>query len=99
MPNRSSRASCWLDCVRFSAGAARQRKVDQQRFKLRRLRYGRLEIDRGARQARIDEHVPLTGYQFTLLLTLAEHAGRVMSRDLADGCGQGRIDGGLRPFD
>ena len=24
---------------------------------------------------------PLTGYQFALLLTLAEHAGRVMSRD------------------
>jgi two-component system, OmpR family, phosphate regulon response regulator OmpR len=46
------------------------------------LRYGRLEIDRGARQARIDgAQCPLTGYQFTLLLTLAEHAGRVMSRD------------------
>jgi len=46
------------------------------------LRYGRLEIDRGARQARIDgETCALTGYQFALLLTLAEHAGRVMSRD------------------
>jgi DNA-binding response OmpR family regulator len=46
------------------------------------LRYGRLEIDRGAREARIDAEVrALTGYQFALLLTLAEHAGRVMSRD------------------
>ena len=48
------------------------------------LRYGRLEIDRGAREARIDGAPcprPLTGYQFSLLLTLAEHAGRVMSRD------------------
>lgn len=46
------------------------------------LRYGRLEIDRGARQARLDGALcPLTGYQFALLLTLAEHAGRVMSRD------------------
>jgi two-component system, OmpR family, phosphate regulon response regulator OmpR len=46
------------------------------------LRYGRLEIDRGAREARIDGAPrPLTGYQFALLLTLAEHAGRVMSRD------------------
>jgi two-component system phosphate regulon response regulator OmpR len=46
------------------------------------LCYGRLEIDRGAREARLDG-VPcqLTGYQFALLLTLAEHAGRVMSRD------------------
>jgi two-component system, OmpR family, phosphate regulon response regulator OmpR len=46
------------------------------------LRFGRLEIDRGAREARIDgAPCPLTGYQFALLLTLAEHAGRVMSRD------------------
>jgi two-component system phosphate regulon response regulator OmpR len=46
------------------------------------LRYGRLEIDRGARAVRLDgEPRPLTGYQFTLLLALAEHAGRVMSRD------------------
>jgi DNA-binding response OmpR family regulator len=46
------------------------------------LRYGRLEIDRGARQARLDGvPCPLTGYQFALLLILAEHAGRVMSRD------------------
>jgi two-component system phosphate regulon response regulator OmpR len=46
------------------------------------LRHGRLEIDRGAREVRLDgAPCPLTGYQFALLLALAEHAGRVMSRD------------------
>jgi two-component system, OmpR family, phosphate regulon response regulator OmpR len=46
------------------------------------LRHGRLEIDRGAREVRLDGAPrPLTGYQFSLLLALAEHAGRVMSRD------------------
>jgi two-component system phosphate regulon response regulator OmpR len=46
------------------------------------LRFGRLEIEPGARQARLDgAPCPLTGYQFALLLTLAQHAGRVMSRD------------------
>ena len=46
------------------------------------LRYGRLEIDRGGREVRLDDTPrPLTGYQFALLLALAEHAGRVMSRD------------------
>jgi DNA-binding response OmpR family regulator len=46
------------------------------------LRFGRLEIDRGARQVRLDgEECALTGYQFALLDALAGHAGRVMSRD------------------
>jgi DNA-binding response OmpR family regulator len=46
------------------------------------LRFGRLEIDRGAREVRLDEAArPLTSHQFALLLVLAEHAGRVMSRD------------------
>jgi two-component system, OmpR family, phosphate regulon response regulator OmpR len=46
------------------------------------LRYGRIEIDRGSREVRLDGSPrPLTGYQFALLLALAEHAGRVMSRD------------------
>ena len=46
------------------------------------LRFGRLEIDVGAREARLDENaVELTGYQFALLLELARHAGRVMSRE------------------
>jgi DNA-binding response OmpR family regulator len=46
------------------------------------MRFGRIEIDIGARQVRLDgEERPLTGYQFELLLILARHAGRVMSRD------------------
>ena len=46
------------------------------------LRFGRLEIDIGARQARLDgRDAPLTSHQFELLLALARHPGRVMSRD------------------
>ena len=46
------------------------------------LRFGRVEIDRGARVVRLDgAERPLTGYQFALLLALAENAGRVMSRE------------------
>jgi DNA-binding response OmpR family regulator len=46
------------------------------------LRFGRLEIDADARQVRLDGDArSLTGYQFALLLALARHAGRVMSRD------------------
>jgi two-component system, OmpR family, phosphate regulon response regulator OmpR len=46
------------------------------------LRFGRLEIDAGALEVRLDGSPrPLTSYQFTLLLVLARHAGRVMSRD------------------
>ena len=47
------------------------------------LRFGRLEIDRAARQVRVDgREKPLTGFQYTLLLALAERAGRVLSRDV-----------------
>jgi two-component system, OmpR family, phosphate regulon response regulator OmpR len=46
------------------------------------LRFGRLEIDRAARQVRVSgQDKPLTSYQYTLLLALAERAGRVLSRD------------------
>jgi len=46
------------------------------------LRFGRLEIDVGAREARLGgESRALTSYQFALLLGLARYAGRVMSRD------------------
>jgi two-component system phosphate regulon response regulator OmpR len=46
------------------------------------LRFGRLEIDVGARAVRLDgEARALTGYQFALLLLLAQHAGRVLSRE------------------
>ena len=46
------------------------------------LRFGRLEVDAGARQARLDgQPCELTGYQFDLLLVLARSPGRVLSRD------------------
>ena len=46
------------------------------------LRFGRLEIDLGARQARLDGAVcDLTSHQFDLLLVLARSPGRVLSRD------------------
>ena len=46
------------------------------------MRFGRLEIDRGARAVRVSgEERPVTSYQFNLLWALASHAGRVMSRD------------------
>ncbi|MEB4590825.1 response regulator transcription factor [Candidatus Thiothrix sp. Deng01] len=46
------------------------------------LRFGRLEIDREAREARVDGVVrDMTGYQFDLLAAMAEHAGRVLSRE------------------
>ncbi len=46
------------------------------------LRFGRLEIDPDSHSAKLDG-VPceLTAYQFDLLLVLARHAGRVLSRD------------------
>jgi two-component system, OmpR family, phosphate regulon response regulator OmpR len=47
------------------------------------LHFGRLEIDTAARAVRLDGvQCDLTGYQFDLLLALAEKAGRVLSRDL-----------------
>lgn len=46
------------------------------------LRFGRLEIDRCQRCVRLDgSERSLTGYQFALLLTMAENAGRVLSRE------------------
>jgi len=46
------------------------------------LRFGRLQIDRGARSVRVDgEERTLTSYQFDLLVALAENAGRVLNRD------------------
>jgi len=47
------------------------------------LRFGRLEIDRGARAVRVDgTERSLTSHQFTVLVALAEKAGRVLSRDV-----------------
>jgi two-component system phosphate regulon response regulator OmpR len=46
------------------------------------LRFGRLEIDLGARVARLDgKPLDLTSHQFDLLVVLAESPGRVLSRD------------------
>jgi DNA-binding response OmpR family regulator len=46
------------------------------------MRFGRLEIDRDAREVRLDGKArPLTGYQFELLVALAERAGSVLSRE------------------
>jgi len=45
------------------------------------LRFGHLEIDRGAREVRVrGQRRDLTGRQFDLLLLLAERAGRVQTR-------------------
>jgi two-component system phosphate regulon response regulator OmpR len=46
------------------------------------MRFGRLEIDSAAREARLGgAGVELTGHQFDLLVVLAQSAGRVLSRD------------------
>ena len=46
------------------------------------LRFGRLEIDKNAREVRVDgDRRTLTGHQFDLLVTLAERAGRVLTRE------------------
>jgi two-component system phosphate regulon response regulator OmpR len=46
------------------------------------LRFGRLEIDPDAREARLDGAArSLTSYQFELLLALARNAGRAVSRE------------------
>jgi len=46
------------------------------------LHFGRLEIDKGAREVRVDGvRKALTGHQFAILLALAGRAGRVLSRD------------------
>ncbi len=46
------------------------------------LRFGRLEIDLGARAVRLaGDARALTAYQFDLLVALAERAGRVLSRE------------------
>jgi DNA-binding response OmpR family regulator len=61
------------------------------------LRFGRLEIDKDARVVRLGgEEKALTGYQFDLLLALAESPGRVLSRDAL----MSRLRGeGLEAFD
>ena len=61
------------------------------------LRFGRLEMDPGAMEARLDgERCDLTSHQVQLLLVLAQGAGRVMSRDHLMTQLRGT---GLEPFD
>ena len=46
------------------------------------LRFGSLEIDRDARTVTVNSQpTDLTSYQFDLLVTIAERAGRVLTRD------------------
>lgn len=46
------------------------------------LRFGHLEVDPGSRIAKVEgRDAVLTSYQFDLLVALAEHAGRVLSRE------------------
>jgi DNA-binding response OmpR family regulator len=57
-----------------------RRRVGQGRSQV--LHFGRLEIDKGAREVRLDgQRKTLTGHQFALLIALAERAGRVLSRE------------------
>ena len=65
------------------------------------MRFGRLEIDVGARQVRLDGAAcGVTGYQFDLLLVLARHAGRVMSREaIMDHMKNERLDAFDRSID
>jgi two-component system, OmpR family, phosphate regulon response regulator OmpR len=64
---------------------ARLRAILRRRGREQRvdvLRFGSLDIDVGARKARLNgTECELTDYQFSLLLVLAQHPGRVMSRD------------------
>lgn len=61
------------------------------------LVFGRLELDRGAREVRIDgEPRPLTAHQFEILRLLAERAGRVLSREQLLDLLKGQS---LEPFD
>jgi DNA-binding response OmpR family regulator len=58
---------------RHQGGAAPEHKL---------LRFGALEIDRDARSVTVGgQPAELTSYQFDLLVTLAERAGRVLTRD------------------
>ena len=59
-----------------------RRKIDTPVASGNVMRFGSLEIDRDARTVSVAGAVcELTSYQFELLVTLAERAGRVLSRD------------------
>jgi two-component system phosphate regulon response regulator OmpR len=60
-----------------------RRRVSGKPVAERPLHFGRLEIDTAARAVRLDGKLcDLTSYQFDLLVTLANKAGRVLSREV-----------------
>jgi DNA-binding response OmpR family regulator len=62
--------------------AVLRRRVEGAPANAKTLRFGSLEIDRDARAVSVaGQPCDLTAYQFDLLVTLAERAGRVLSRD------------------
>src|SRR5512133_334271 len=66
--------------ARIRAVLRRRTEGPQPAAKL--LRFGSLEIDRDARTVTVGgTSCELTSYQFDLLITLAERAGRVLTRD------------------
>jgi DNA-binding response OmpR family regulator len=68
--------------ARLRAILRRRPGQDQSQGRAQVLRFGRLEIDKDAREVRLDgQRKSLTGHQFALLVALAERAGRVLSRD------------------
>ncbi|MCJ0765435.1 response regulator transcription factor [Variovorax terrae] len=59
-----------------------RRRTEGAAPSLKLLRFGSLEIDRDARSVTVNgQPCDLTSYQFDLLITLAERAGRVLTRD------------------
>ena len=66
--------------ARIRAVLRRRTEGPQPTAKL--MRFGSLEVDRDARTVTVaDKPCELTSYQFDLLITLAERAGRVLTRD------------------
>jgi DNA-binding response OmpR family regulator len=62
--------------------AVLRRRVEGPQPAAKLMRFGSLEIDRDARTVTVGgEPSELTSYQFDLLITLAERAGRVLTRD------------------
>jgi DNA-binding response OmpR family regulator len=62
--------------------AVRRRRSEGAQPTAKLLRFGTLEIDRDARTVTVaGKPAELTSYQFDLLITLAERAGRVLTRD------------------
>ncbi len=68
--------------ARLRAITRRQRTSERETADPEVLRFGDLEVDQGARQARVEgEPRPLTSHQFEILSALARNAGRVLSRE------------------